>query len=163
MALLDRLALALGRAASWCFAAIVVVMVWEVVARYGFHAPTIWAHEVSVGLASVGFVLGGAFCMAEGTHMRIDVLVSRRPRLARLSHWLGGIAGIVYLGGLAFAAWRMSERALWRFALDGSWNPERSGSTLNSPLPGLLKALLFFGCVLFLAVILGKLIPRRVR
>lgn len=161
MAILDRLALALGRAASWCFAAVAVVMVWEVVARYAFHAPTTWSQEVSIGLAAVGFVLGGAFCMAEGTHMRIDLLVAGRPRFAAASHWLGAVAGTVYLGGLAIAAWRMADRALWRFAADGSWDPERSGSTLNSPLPGILKATLLVGSVLFLVVLWGKLLPRR--
>ena len=163
MGLPERVALATGRAAAWCFAAIVLVMVWEVVARYAFGAPTIWAHEVSVGLAAIGFVAGGAFCMAEGTHMRIDLLTQARPRLARLSHWLGAAAGIVYLGGLGFAAWRMAERALWRFSLDGAWDPERSGSTLNSPLPGVLKAVLFLGCALFLAVLVARLLPRRAR
>jgi len=163
VALLDRLALALGRAAAWCFAAIVLVMVYEVVARYAFGAPTRWALEVSIALASVGFVLGGAFCMAEGTHMRIDLLTERRPQLARLSHWLGGIAGTIYLGGLVHAAWRMSERAIWRFSLDGSWDLERSGSTLNSPLPAFLKGLLLVGAALFLAVVVSRLIPRRGR
>lgn len=158
---LDRLALALGRAAAWCFAAIVLVMVYEVVARYALGAPTRWAHEASVALAAVGFVLGGAFCAAEGTHMRIDLLTERRPGLARLSHWLGGVAGAIYLGGLAYASWRMAERAVWRFALDGSWDPERSGSTLNSPLPAFLKGLLLVGSVLFLLVLLGKLRPKR--
>ncbi|MEM8622787.1 MAG: TRAP transporter small permease [Pseudomonadota bacterium] len=163
MSALDRLALMLGRAAAWCFAAIVLVMVYEVVARYAFGAPTRWAHEVSVALAAIGFVLGGAYCAAEGTHMRVELLVERRPVLARLSHWLGGIAGVIYLGGLAYAAWRMADRAIWRFSLDGSWDPERSGSTLNSPLPAFLKGLLLVGAVLFLLVVLAKLLPRRER
>ncbi|MEM6946088.1 MAG: TRAP transporter small permease [Pseudomonadota bacterium] len=163
MSALDRLALMLGRAAAWCFAAIVLVMVYEVVARYAFGAPTLWAHEVSVALAAIGFVLGGAYCAAEGTHMQIELLVERHPALARLSHWLGGIAGVIYLGGLAYAAWRMADRAIWRFSLDGSWDPERSGSTLNSPLPAFLKGLLLVGAVLFLLVVLAKLLPRRER
>lgn len=161
MSSLNRLALTLGRAAAWCFAAIVLVMVYEVVARYVFAAPTRWAHEVSVALAAIGFVLGGAFCAAEGTHMRIELLTERRPGLARLSRWLGGLAGAIYLGGLAYAAWRMAERSIWRFSLDGSWDPERSGSTLNSPLPAFLKGLLLFGAALFLLVVLANLLSRR--
>lgn len=150
---LDRLALGLGRATAWCFAVIVLIMVYEVVARYAFDAPTTWAHETSVLLASFGFVFGGAFCMAEGTHMRITLLVEKRPGLARFSDALSLFAGIVYLSGLTYAAWRMAERAIWRFSLNGSWDPERSGSTLNSPLPSYLKALLFVGCALFLLLV----------
>lgn len=163
MRFLDAIALATGRAAAWCFAVIVVLMVYEVVARYGFHAPTIWAHEASVALASFAFVMGGAYCMAEGTHMRITVFAEKHPTLARLSDWLSLVAGMIYLSGLAYASWRMADRAIWRFALDGSWMPERSGSTLNSPLPAYLKALLFVGAVLFLLVLVGKALPRRAR
>lgn len=154
---LDRLALWLGRTVAWCFAAIVLIMVYEVVARYAFNAPTSWAHESAILLASFGFVFGGAFCMAEGTHMRITLLVERRPALVRLSETVSLVVGIIYLSGLTFAAWRMAERAIWRFSLSGAWNPERSGSTLNSPLPSYLKALLFVGCALFLLIVLQKL------
>ncbi|MEX0337854.1 MAG: TRAP transporter small permease subunit [Arenibacterium sp.] len=153
---LDRLALGLGRTTAWCFAAIVLIMVYEVVARYLFNAPTTWAHESSILLASFGFIFGGAFCMAEGTHMRITLLVEKRPGLRRFSEILSLVAGIVYLSGLTYAAWRMAERAVWRFSLNGSWDPERSGSTLNSPLPTYLKALLFVGCALFLLLALKQ-------
>jgi C4-dicarboxylate transporter, DctQ subunit len=99
--------------------------------------------------------------MAEGTHMRITVLVDTRPGLARVSEWLGLVAGAIYLGGLALASWRMAERAIWRFSISGAWDPERSGSTLNSPLPAYLKAILFAGAVLFLLVVLRRMIPGR--
>jgi TRAP-type C4-dicarboxylate transport system permease small subunit len=154
--LLDRLALGLGRITSWCFAAIVLIMVYEVVARYAFNAPTTWAHETSILLASFGFVFGGAFCMAEGTHMRITLLEEKRPGLSPYTEAISLVAGVIYLGGLSYAAWRMVERAIWRFSLNGSWDPERSGSTLNSPLPTYLKALLFVGCALFLMVVLRR-------
>ncbi|MFL4470119.1 TRAP transporter small permease subunit [Tateyamaria armeniaca] len=161
MTYLERLALWLGRMSAWCFAAIILVMVYEVAARYGFNAPTTWAHEASILLASAGFVFGGAFCMAEGTHMRISFLVEKRPGLARLSNALSLIAGAIYLSGLCYASWRMAEKALWRFSLSGAWDPERSGSTLNSPLPSYLKVLLFVGCVIFLLLVLQRMIPRR--
>ena len=150
------MALWLGRTTAWFFAAIVLIMVYEVAARYGFNAPTTWAHETSILLASFGFVFGGAFCMAEGTHMRITLLVEKRPKMARFSDALSIVAGVIYMSGLAYASWRMAERALWRFSLNGAWDPERSGSTLNSPLPSYLKALLFIGSALFLAIILRR-------
>lgn len=156
MPFLDRFALWLGRRAAWCFAAIVLLMVYEVVARYGFDSPTIWAHEASVALASFAFIVGGAYCMAEGTHMRIGFLTDNRPGLSRVSHWLGIGAGTIYLTGLAYGAFRQADRAIFRFSLDGSWNPERSGSSLNSALPAFLKGLLFLGAVLFLLVLLRQ-------
>ena len=134
--------------------------VFEVIARYVLNAPTTWAHETSVLLASIGFVLGGAFCMAEGSHMRVTLLVERFPALARLSSILSLTAGTIYLAGLTYAAWNMAEKAVWRFSISGAWDPERSGSTLNSPLPSYLKTLLFVGCVLFLALIVRRVFTR---
>ena len=99
--MLDRLALWLGRTTAWCFAAIVLIMVYEVVARYAFNAPTAWAHETSILLASFGFIFGGAFCMAEGTHMRITLLDENRPRMARFSEILSLVTGAIYLAGLS--------------------------------------------------------------
>lgn len=163
MLFLETFTFLVGRLAAACFAAIVLLMVYEVVARYGFNAPTIWAHEASVALASFAFIFGGAYCMAEGTHMRVTVLVEQNPTLERLSHWLSVAAGTVYLSGLAYASWRMADRAIFRFALDGSWMPERSGSTLNSPLPAYLKGLLFVGAVLFLIVLWRYAFQRRPR
>ena len=161
MTILDRFALTLGRLTAWCFAAIILIMVYEVVARYGFNAPTTWAHETSVLLAAFGVVFGGAFCMAEGTHMRISFLVETRPRLARFSNALSLTAGAIYLVGLCYASWRMAEKALWRFSISGEWDPERSGSTLNSPLPAYLNALLFVGCALFLLLVLQRMVSKR--
>ncbi|MEM8591299.1 MAG: TRAP transporter small permease subunit [Pseudomonadota bacterium] len=163
MRFIDHIALWLGRLSAWAFVAVVLLMVYEVVARYGFSSPTIWAHEASVALAATAFVLGGAYCMAEGAHMRINFLVEKSRRLSALSHWLTIGAGSIYLAGLAYSAFRQADRALWRFALDGSWNPERSGSTLNSPLPAYLKALLFVGAILFLVVLWRQIWPKRER
>ncbi|MBO6674789.1 MAG: TRAP transporter small permease subunit [Rhizobiales bacterium] len=161
MVFLSQFAKWLGRTASWCFGAIILVMVYEVVARYGFGAPTAWAHEVSVMLAGFAFIFGGAYCMAEGTHMRISVLVENRPTLERLSHWLSVAAGLSYLSGLAYASWRMADRAIWRFALDGTWTPERTGSSFNAPVPAFLKGMLFVGAVLFLVVLVNEALKRR--
>ena len=51
----------------------------------------------------------------------------------------------------------MAERAIWRCSLSGGWDPERSGSTLNSPLPSYLKAMLFLGSALFLSIVVWRL------
>ena len=163
MRFLDTFALWLGQTAAWCFGAIILVMVYEVVARYGLGAPTAWAHEVSILLAGFAFIFGGAFCMAEGPHMRISFLVEKHPAMERLSHWLSIGAGAIYLAGLAYASWRMANRAIWRFALDGSWMPERTGSSFNSALPSYLKVMLFFGAALFLLVLLRRVFPERTR
>lgn len=148
----------LAELASYGFAAIVLIMVYEVVARYGFGAPTFWAHEIAGLLGAIAFLLGGAFCMTEDTHMRVTALTDRMPhRIKRLADILALGCGVIYLSAMAYSGWLIAQRSLFRFMPDGTWFPERSGSSWNTPLPGFIKFALFVGATLFLAVILRQL------
>ncbi|MCV3274076.1 TRAP transporter small permease subunit [Roseobacter sinensis] len=145
--------------AAYGFAVIVLMMVYEVVARYGFGAPTFWAHEIAGLLGAVAFLLGGAYCMIDGSHMRVTALTDRMPAgLKWMADGLALICGAVYLAALTFSGWQIAERSLFRFMPDGSWFPERSGSSWNTPLPAFVKFALFLGAVLFLAVVLQQLV-----
>ena len=152
---IDRALLWIGRGLSWGFLMIVAIMVYEVAARYGFDAPTFWAHEIAGVLAAVAFVFGGVTCMVERSHMRIGLLVDgAASRWRRLAEALSLLCGAVYLGGLALAMWPISQKALFRVSAEGLWLPERSGTSWNTPAPGIVKLALFLGAALFLAVIL---------
>ncbi|MCG8596507.1 MAG: TRAP transporter small permease [Kiloniellales bacterium] len=151
---IDRVLLRIGRGLSWGFLAIAAVMVYEVAARYGFNAPTSWAHEIAGVLAAVAFVFGGVYCMAERSHMRIGLLFDgAKPRWRRLAEALSLLCGAVYLGGLALAMWPISQKSLFRFSPEGAWLPERSGTSWNTAAPAIVKFALFLGAALFLAVI----------
>ena len=152
---IDQALLWIGRGLSWGFLGIVAMMVYEVAARYGFNAPTFWAHEIAGILAAVAFVFGGVYCMVERSHMRIGLLVdTARPSWRRLAEALSLLCGAVYLGGLALAMWSISQKSLFRFSTEGVWMPERSGTSWNTPAPAIIKFALFLGAALFLAVIL---------
>ncbi len=164
MSRLDRFANRIGSVLAWGFLIIVAMMCYEVMARYVFNAPTIWAHEIAGLLAAVAFIFGGAYCMAEDYHMRITSFIENRGNtIAALSKWLSIAAGAIYLTGLAYTAYRMTKDALFRYALDGSWDPERSGSTWNSPVPSFIKLALLLGTVLFLLVLLRRVWSRPTR
>ena len=156
---MDRIILALGRLASWGFALIVLMMVYEVVARYGFNAPTFWAHEIAGLLGATAFLLAGAYCMVEDGHMRITAFVDgMRIGWRRAFRIVGYLCGTIYLAGLAYSAFQIANRAAFRFMPDGTWFPERSGTSWNTPQPAFVKAALFVGAALFLLVVLRALI-----
>ena len=52
--------------------------------------------------------------------------------------------------------WNIGGNTVWRFAADGAWNPERSGTSWNTPAPAILKAALLAGAIVFLAVVLVR-------
>ncbi|MBA7540200.1 hypothetical protein ES705_32494 [subsurface metagenome] len=57
--LIDRLSQWLGRVSSFLIIAMTLLICYEVVARYIFNRPTIWAHEASAMVFGTYFVLGG--------------------------------------------------------------------------------------------------------
>lgn len=69
---LDPVAIWSGRAACWLLAPMVLSLVWEVVARYAFNAPTIWAYDMTFILYGSFFMLGGAFTLQRKGHVRTD-------------------------------------------------------------------------------------------
>ncbi|MGP1397234.1 MAG: TRAP transporter small permease subunit [Inquilinaceae bacterium] len=155
----DSLALTLGRLAGWSFPVIALLMGYEVVSRYVFGAPTIWAHEISGLLAGIAFIAGGAYCMAEGSHMRVSLLIDGAGRARRrLAEMLSFVTGAVFLVGLAVGMWGIVQRSLFRFATDGTWTPERSGSSWNTPSPAYLKLALLVGALVFLLVVVRQAI-----
>lgn len=155
--LFDRIILALGAALSWAFLAIALMMVYEVIARYGFGRPTIWAHEIAGLLAGAAFIIGGVVCMVEGSHIRVTLLIDALPPLARrMFEGVGLIAGMVFLVGMSLAMWAIVQRSLWRFNAAGVWVPERSGTSWNTPAPAFLKGLLLIGAVLFLLAVIRR-------
>jgi TRAP-type mannitol/chloroaromatic compound transport system permease small subunit len=52
------------------------VVFYDVIVRYFFDAPTFWAYEVSWMLYSANFLLGLAYALREGAHVRVDVILN---------------------------------------------------------------------------------------
>lgn len=157
MALVDRIAVWLGRTLAWAFPAIALMMGYEVVARYVFGRPTIWAHEIAGLIGGIAFIFGGAYCMAERSHMRVTLLIERMgPGPRRWAEALALLCGTIFLVGLSTAMGSIVERNALRFTPDGAWSPERSGTTWNTPAPAFLKTALLLGALLFLAVVLRQ-------
>ena len=62
----------------------VCVYFYEVVARYIFDAPTIWAHQASYLMFGMQYLLAGGFALLHGDHVRVDVVYIKLPRRAQI-------------------------------------------------------------------------------
>jgi TRAP-type mannitol/chloroaromatic compound transport system permease small subunit len=76
---IDTVNLWVGKAAAWLLVPLAVAMVYEVMARYLFTAPTRWAYDVSRMLCGASFVLGAAYALSRGIHIRADFLYRTWP------------------------------------------------------------------------------------
>jgi TRAP-type mannitol/chloroaromatic compound transport system permease small subunit len=77
---------------AWLNLPLVLAVSYEVVARYFFRAPTIWAFDVTYMLYAAIFMLGAAYALHKGAHIRTDFF---------FEHWSirtqGTIDAIAYL------------------------------------------------------------------
>ncbi len=77
MSFIDRVSDFFGSISKLVILCLVISMIYEVVARYVFDAPTLWAFDISYMLNGTIFLLGAAFTLQADAHVRIDFLSSR--------------------------------------------------------------------------------------
>ena len=74
---IDSMSIWSGKAVSMLVLVMVASLTYEVIMRYAFTAPTIWAHELSTMIFGGYYVMGGAFALYYGTHVNMDLLHRR--------------------------------------------------------------------------------------
>ncbi len=67
----------LGKAASFFLIGFMCVLSYEVIARYGFNSPTIWAHELAGYLLAFYLALTGPWLLSRGDHVNVDIVYAR--------------------------------------------------------------------------------------
>lgn len=70
---IERITGSLGILASFALVPLVIATCYEVFSRYVMNAPTVWAYEVGYILTGSHFLLGMAYTLQCGEHIRIDI------------------------------------------------------------------------------------------
>ena len=113
--------------------AIVCIMFYEVISRYLFEAPTLWANEASLWIAGFVFLLSGLYTMQQRSHIRIYIIYDMFPR------WLQKASDTFTV----ILLWIFAISTIWGSygeALDKFNRWEVFGTAWNPPIPGTLKA-----------------------
>ncbi|WP_278924109.1 MULTISPECIES: TRAP transporter small permease subunit [Pseudophaeobacter] len=112
--LCERFSEALGFFGRLAIFALIVAMLYEVVARYAFGAPTLWAFDISYMLNGSIFLLGAAYSLQEDAHVRIDFLSQKFPM--RVQQLLNGSVYLLVMAPISFAfTWVAATKALKAF------------------------------------------------
>lgn len=69
---LDQVAIWSGKIFAWLILPMLLALNYEVVARYGFNSPTLWAYDMTFMLYGSFFMLGAAFTLQRKGHIRTD-------------------------------------------------------------------------------------------
>jgi TRAP-type mannitol/chloroaromatic compound transport system permease small subunit len=71
---IDKFSKWVGNIVCWILVPLIFAMTYEVFARKLFHAPTIWAYDISRFLYGALFMLGAGYALSKGVHIRADFL-----------------------------------------------------------------------------------------
>ncbi len=130
---------------------LIVVVLWEVLLRRVFDAPTKWAFEVTVWLYGAHFMMGMAYTMLYDRHVRIDIIVLQMPE--RIQLWLRVITFVIifvpFVGALTIAAilYAAHSWGIWEHSWS-AWKPPLY--PYKTVMPVALLMLLFQGISCFL-------------
>lgn len=133
-----------GRVVCWMLVPLCLAMVYEVVARKYFLAPTMWAYDISRMFYGALFMLGAGYALSRGVHIRADFLYrnwsARKQGIVDTALFLG-----FYFPGLAMCMWTSIDYA-WVAIERG----ERGMDTAWMPYMGPVKSALPLGILLLL-------------
>ena len=102
-------------------------LTYEVIARYAFNAPTIWAYDISYMLYGSHFMLGAAYCLYKKGHIRTDLFYDMFS-----TRWQGRVDAFLYIffffpGMIYFflAGWEEALRSwdILEESLKSPWRP----------------------------------------
>ena len=122
---IDTVSTAAGWLAGWLIVPITVAVMYEVVARFAFNAPTRWSYEAGYMLYGAQFMLAAAYTLQKGGHIRTDVLYERWSVTTRATvdavcyvlFFFPALLCILYAGAVeARQAWEIAERTGLRIA-----------------------------------------------
>src|SRR5688572_8681544 len=115
-----------GTLVAWLNVPLVLAVAYEVAMRYLFNAPTIWSFDVTYMLYGTIFMLGSAYALHKGAHIRTDFFFERWS--IRTKGIIDSVAYIVFFfpsifvflivsgaeGWYAFQIGETSEQTPWR-------------------------------------------------
>jgi TRAP-type mannitol/chloroaromatic compound transport system permease small subunit len=114
-----------GRVVSFLIVAMTVITVIEVILRYVFNRPTLWAWDINTMILGAFTVLTGGYVLLKEGHVAMDVIVLKlslriRAIIALVTSLLFFLSITLFVWQSGIAAW---ESFVMREQLNSNWNP----------------------------------------
>jgi C4-dicarboxylate transporter DctQ subunit len=140
---------------AFCLAIILPlgVMAWEVSMRYGFGAPTIWAHQTATALIAAIFMFGGMLAGQYDEHVGLSAHEALIP--ASWQPWRRLLVDLVVLGFLAALAYALILQAHRSVLM---W--ETAGLAWRVPIPMIIKVAMAAGATVFAVDLACRIVLR---
>lgn len=141
---IDRFSHAVGRLVCWLVVPMFLAMVYEIIVRKMFVAPTLWAYDISRMLYGALFMLGSGYALMRGVHIRADFIY--RNWSARTQGMVDfALYILLYFPGLLFFLYISAE-----FTWEAWARNERASDTAWMPYVGPVRTTLPLGILLLI-------------
>lgn len=116
---IDEVSEKTGAFSAWLVIPLMLVVIYEVVMRHLFNAPTGWGYDTCWMLFAAQFLIGGAFTLLRKGHIRIDIIYGVLSERAKLIYDTLIVSVVILLpmllltwAGIIFAAeaWMSGEK-----------------------------------------------------
>ena len=142
--LIDGINEVVGKAVSFIAVIFAGMIIYDVIMRYGFNAPTTWAFDLTKMLYGFYFVMLGGYALRHGAHVRVDLVTDNLAPMARRI--------IEILGYLIFFfpfAWVFVTKS-WEFAMRSYAQGETTYGAVQLPVYPVKIAMVVAACLLAL-------------
>ena len=152
----DQFVVWIGRSFAWGIFVLTAAVMYEVIMRYFFNAPTLWAFDFTIQMYGAVFMMGGASAMSTKTHVKADMYYNKLSEKGQaildlilfICFYAPGVFALTYAGYFyAKKAWIVHET---------SWNSPAQIQIYFSksliPIAGLLLLIIgiseIFRCII---------------
>jgi TRAP-type mannitol/chloroaromatic compound transport system permease small subunit len=132
-----------GTSLSYFLFAFFTLLFIEVILRYFFNSPTVWANELAQMLFGAYAILGGGYILFTGGHVNVDIVYARfSVRTRALIDIFTCVLFFLFSGMLLVYGSSLAWDSLSRFEHSQSaWNPPLYPAKLMIPLAAFLLIL----------------------
>ena len=152
----DQFVVWVGRSFAWGIFILTAAVMYEVIMRYFFISPTLWAFDFTIQMYGAVFMMGGASAMSTKTHVKADMYYNKLSEKGQaildlilfICFYAPGVFALTYAGYFyAKKAWIVHET---------SWNSPAQIQIYFSksliPIAGLLLLIIgiseIFRCII---------------
>ncbi|MBA7480273.1 MAG: TRAP transporter small permease subunit [Dehalococcoidia bacterium] len=116
-----------GKCARWFILFMILVILFEVIMRDFFSAPTFWGYEVTLALGASLYAIGFAYTESKHGHVRVDVFyIHMSPRVKAITDSICGF--VFFLPAVGVVAFFSYNKMMWSWdilekSIEGYWYP----------------------------------------
>ncbi len=153
--IIDRVNDVIGEAVSYLVVPLTLIVVFEVMMRYAFNSPTLWAWDVNMYLGGLLTIMGAAYVHLYKGHVTVDFLLEKwSPRKRALLDMILSPLIILPLVVLFWLGWE----AAWK-----SFHFNEKFTSLWEPPIWPLRMAIPVGAILFLLQAISKFLNDLIR